>query len=69
MRQSRLRRRKIKEVHDAIKELNSQIGKGANDWRDRCDQLSAETKLVENALQAQVLDLKDAMQDNERNMD
>ena len=34
--------KKIKEVHDAIKELNSQIGKGTNDWRDRCDQLSAE---------------------------
>ena len=42
--------KKLKEVHDAIKELNSQIGKGANDWRDRADQVSAETKLLENAL-------------------
>ena len=29
--------KKLKEVHEAIKELNSQIGKGNNDWRDRAD--------------------------------
>ena len=28
---------KLREVHDAIKELNTQIGKGNNDWRERCD--------------------------------
>ena len=45
-----LQAKKLKEVHEAIKELNSQIGKGANDWRDRCDELSAETRLLEQAL-------------------
>ena len=29
--------KKLNEVHEAIKELNTQIGKGANDWRDRAD--------------------------------
>ena len=42
--------KKLNEVHEAIKELNTQIGKGANDWRDKADHLSAETKLLEQAL-------------------
>lgn len=42
--------KKLTEVHEAIKELNNQIGKGANDWRDRADQISAESKLLENAI-------------------
>ena len=47
-----LQAQKLKEVHVAIKELNSQIGKGSNDWRERCDQLSAESRLLENAVQS-----------------
>ena len=58
---------KLKEVHQAIKELNTQIGRGANDWRERADQLNAETKLLENATQSQVADLKDAILDGDKN--
>ena len=45
-----LQAKKLLEVHQAIKELNNLIGKGASDWRDRADQLSAETKLLETTI-------------------
>ena len=61
--------KKLQEVHEAIKELNSQIGKGANDWRDRCDQVSADTKLLENAIQSQIADLKDQILDGDRSQE
>lgn len=61
--------KKLQEVHEAIKELNSQIGKGANDWRDRCDQVSADTQLLENAIQSQIADLKETILEGDKNMD
>ena len=43
---------KLQEVHQAIKMINDQKGKGELDWRDRAEMISQEMKLIENALQA-----------------
>lgn len=44
--------RKFQEVHEAIKEIDLQLGKGESDWRDRLDQVINETKVLESAIQA-----------------
>ena len=45
------------------------MGKGVNDWNERADILNAEIKLVENALQGQIADLKDSVLDGDSNLD
>ena len=42
--------KKFQEIHEAVKIVNNQMGKGSDDWQDRSELLSAETKLLENAL-------------------
>jgi len=49
--------------------LNNQIGKGTTDWKERCDVLASELKLMENAIQAQLADVKDQIQDGDANLD
>jgi len=61
--------RKFQEIHEAIKEMNSQIGRGESDWRDRLDQVIGETKVLESTIQAQFADLKEAISESERNQD
>lgn len=59
----------MQEVHIALQVVNTQMGKGVNDWNERADILNAEIKLVENALQGQIADLKDSVLDGDSNLD
>ena len=53
-----LNTKKIIEIHNALKLLNSNIGKVNSDGKDRFDSVSSEMRVLENALQAQVGDLR-----------
>ena len=43
--------------------------KGVSDWKERADILSAEIKLLDNAMQGQIADLKDSVLDGDSNLD
>ena len=64
-----MNQRKLEEVHQAIKQVNSSMLKTENDWKDRCDVIQAESKMLESALQAQISDVKERILDGDSNAD
>ena len=45
------------------------LGKGSIDWKERADTINAENKLLENALQAQISDLKQSLRNRDTNVE
>ena len=45
-----LNTKKLQEIHAALKVLNVNIGKGANDWKERLDVTASEIKILESAI-------------------
>ena len=58
--------KKFQEVHEAIRELHQQIGKGQNDWRERVDLAGAELKVLEKAMQGQIADVRHQIMESEK---
>ena len=52
-----------------MKTLDADLNKNNYDWKERCDGLSAELKVLEVQINSQMINLKDSFRDGDTNLD
>ena len=61
--------KKVVEIHSALKLLNSNIGKVNSDCKDRFDMLSGEIRVMENATNIQIQDLRNKVEVDDKTLE
>lgn len=61
--------RKLENIDAHIKIMDSDLNKCQYDWKERCDGLAAELKVMEVQMSSQMAGLKDMFQDGDTNLD
>lgn len=61
--------KKVVEIHSALKLLNSNIGKVNSDCKDRFDMLSGEIRVMENATNVQIQDLRNKVEVDDKTLE
>ena len=61
--------KKVIEIHNALKLLNSNIGKVNSDSKDRFDMINNEMRVLENAVSVQIQDLRNKVEVDDNSLE